>query len=78
MDKNETYLKGIRDELHQTNIFLGHLCKVMDALLVESDNTMRDANIRVDYDPRVTVDGYDPNIPDKNFRNAMLSNASIG
>ena len=55
MDKTETYLKGIKDELHQTNIFLGHLCKVMDTLLVESDNTMRDANVRVDYDPRVTA-----------------------
>lgn len=59
MDKNETYLKGIRDELHKTNIFLGHLCNVMDALLVESDNTMQDANIRVDYDPRATATPVD-------------------
>lgn len=59
MDKTETYLKGIKDELHQTNIFLGHLCKVMDALLVESDNTMRDANIRVDYDSRINSYTFD-------------------
>lgn len=53
--KNLKYLKDIKDELHMMNTFLGHLCKVMDALLVESDNTMRDANVRVDYDPRLHI-----------------------
>ena len=35
MDETESDLRKIRDELHQMNVFLGHICRIFDILALE-------------------------------------------
>lgn len=44
-------LKNIKNELHQMNVFMGHICEILDSLIAEKDKL--DTSIHFYHDPNL-------------------------